>query len=104
MALALARFKPSTVNSTVVPRAMPTGDTLFNVGGVVRSPVGRSLLAAERVRARRETSIGFIWLWSGYRRSGRWRRFFRWGQTAGRRPNPAPATIAVRSNLGRGKL
>src|SRR5215813_419210 len=40
MALVRARFRPSTVISAVVPRAMPCGVTEFSVGGVVRLPVG----------------------------------------------------------------
>src|ERR1700722_11507096 len=42
MALALARLRPSTVISTVVPRATPTGETELSVGGVMRLPVGES--------------------------------------------------------------
>src|SRR5579871_716401 len=46
MALARARFRPSTVISTLVPRAMPSGWTVSRVGGVVRFPVERTVLSA----------------------------------------------------------
>ena len=46
MALALARFRPSTVISTVAPRATPSGATELMVGGVVRLPVGESVESA----------------------------------------------------------
>src|SRR5580658_10749766 len=42
MALARARLSPSTMRSTVVPRAIPKGATVSSVGGVVRLPVGWS--------------------------------------------------------------
>src|SRR5260370_22509072 len=82
MALALARFNPSTVISTVVPRAMPTGLTAFSVGGVVRLPVGWSVLAADKVKAARAARRDFIvGLWE-CRQSGRLRRLFCLERTA----------------------
>src|SRR5437868_3460976 len=47
MADALARFKPSIVISTVAPRCTPCGDSALMVGGVIRVPVGESLVAAK---------------------------------------------------------
>src|ERR1022692_1267775 len=46
MALARARLSPSTVISTVVPRATPSGCTVSRVGGVVRLPLGWIVLSA----------------------------------------------------------
>src|SRR5438270_13672908 len=48
MPLALARFNPSTVSSTVVPRAIPCGETVSSVGGVVRLPAAHAA-AAQKV-------------------------------------------------------
>src|SRR5438270_5910102 len=42
MALARARFRPSTVISTAVPRATPSGETELSVGGVVRLPAANN--------------------------------------------------------------
>src|SRR5215472_5070365 len=46
MTLAFARFRPSMVISTEVPRATPCGATEFSVGGVVRFPAAESVAAA----------------------------------------------------------
>src|SRR5260370_20502822 len=46
MGEARARFRPSTVISTVAPRDTPCGDTELMVGGVMRVPVGESLSCA----------------------------------------------------------
>src|SRR5579862_3340592 len=51
MAEARARLRPSTVISTVVPRAMPRGETALRVGGVVRLPAAKASGAAQRSRA-----------------------------------------------------
>src|ERR1041384_4025769 len=45
MALARARFSPSTVISTLVPRATPRGATELSVGGVVRLPAPERTVA-----------------------------------------------------------
>src|SRR4051812_670201 len=54
MALAPARLSPSTVISTDVPRATPSGATELSVGGVVRLPAATSSIAeqAKRLAAR----------------------------------------------------
>src|SRR5262249_11872340 len=53
---ARARLKPSTVISTVAPRARPSGDTSLTVGGVMRLPVGESSCCAN-IEVVREAKI-----------------------------------------------
>src|SRR3984957_226350 len=50
-ALACARFRPSTVSSVVAPRGTPRGETELIVGGVVRLPVGESVVLAAKAAA-----------------------------------------------------
>ena len=50
---ALARFRPSTVISTVPPRGTPCGETELIVGGVVRLPVGQSVVVGAQERTAR---------------------------------------------------
>jgi hypothetical protein len=47
-ALALARLSPSMVNSVAAPRGTPRGETELMVGGVVRLPVGESVVLAAK--------------------------------------------------------
>src|SRR6478609_7093446 len=62
MAEARARFRPSTVISTVAPRETPCGDTELIVGGVMRLPVGESAIcwANTEVAMDAKTSIDLI--------------------------------------------
>ena len=58
-----ARLRPSTTSSVVAPRGMPRGETELMVGGVVRLPVGDSVvLAANAAPAQAKARIAFICL------------------------------------------
>ena len=76
-ALVLARLSPSTVSSVVAPRGTPRGETELMVGGVVRLPVGESVvvLAAKAATEKAKISKRFIFLpreWRGLEPRAGW--------------------------------
>src|ERR1051326_5851920 len=66
MAEVRARLRPSTVSSTVVPRAMPWGETELSVGGVVRRLAPWAARRARTIPPQTRTECGG----SGKRPSG----------------------------------